>query len=112
MLVHVQEQLRSTDAHAQLVEMLKQHPYSDLAHRILLVFQTIADKEADRKLLVSFDCATALKPFLVSNFSPEVMLFLLNAQLRYNRTFDHAHRQVWILSRFDPATLEHHHSCG
>lgn len=72
----VQEQLRSTDAHVQLVGMLKENPYSDLAHRILLVFQTIADKEADRKLLVSCDCASALKPFLVSSFSPEVVLTL------------------------------------
>eukprot|EP00892_Ulva_mutabilis_P000926 jgi/Ulvmu1/10834/UM007_0008.1 len=67
------DQLRSTNAHEQLVDMLQRNPRSDLAHRILLVFQNLADKEADRKLLVSFDCAAALKPFLVSTYSPEVV---------------------------------------
>jgi len=69
----LQEQLRSTDAHSQLVQMLQQDPHSELAHRILLVFQNLADKEADRKLLISCDCAAALKPFLISTFSPEVL---------------------------------------
>lgn len=70
---NLQDHLRSTDAHAQLVEMLREDPCANLAHRILLVFQNLADKEADRKLLISSDCASALKPFLVSAFSPEVV---------------------------------------
>lgn len=104
----MQEQFRTTNAHALLVEMLKQHPHSDLAHRILLVFQTIADKEADRKLLVSFDCATALKPFLVSNFSPEVMLLLLVCDTISQPTIGAGLEAAG----FCTGTFEHYCSCG
>jgi hypothetical protein len=55
----------------QLVDLVREHPHSDLAHRILLLFQVISDKEPDRKVLVSCDIGPTLMPFLSEGFNPE-----------------------------------------
>ena len=60
----LQAEFRDAQGPKRIVDLIREAPDSDVAHRILLIFQVLADKEADRKSLVQSGVCEALKPFL------------------------------------------------
>jgi hypothetical protein len=64
MLCVLQDDFRTADGHQKLVDLMIESPETDVAHRILLIFQVLADKEADRKSLLQAGITAAIKPFL------------------------------------------------
>jgi hypothetical protein len=69
----LQDDFRLADGHENLVKLLKEAANPDLAHRILLMLQVLADKEADRKALLACGAADAVKPYVSETHSPEVL---------------------------------------
>lgn len=69
----MQEDFRVANGHALIIQLLQQADDDlDLAHRILLMLQVLADKETDRKALLAAGAADAVRPYLSENHSQEV----------------------------------------
>jgi hypothetical protein len=69
----MQNEFREAEGPKMLIELLTTASRgSEVAHRVLLMLQVLADKEADRKCLIQYGAADAIKPYLGPGFGPEV----------------------------------------
>ena len=72
----MQDEFRLADGHVHIVKLLRSATDPDLAHRILLTMQVLADKESDRKALLSAGAADSIRPYLSESHSTEVCPWL------------------------------------